>query len=160
MLSYSMCVLVPFRVIWFNDLSTLCFRLPLFFPVPLPPPHPLSSFTFPHSPPLRGNDSHMWTARTMISFLDVLEVEIRKRRMELGLSRDAKALVICDKAPQHLSRTFASLRRSWSDKVNCYLLGADPDDPISVPSGFGACGGPNDGWHQHFHALRRAIETQ
>lgn len=33
------------------------------------------------------------------------------------------------------------------------ILSGDGVDECSIPGGFGAAGAPNDGWHQHVHAL-------
>ena len=37
------------------------------------------------------------------------------------------------------------------------ILSGDDDSLCHVPGGFGACGGPNDGWHQHLHMVTRAF---
>ena len=36
------------------------------------------------------------------------------------------------------------------------LITGDSEE-VQVPGGFGACGQPNDGFHQHIHALRKAF---
>ena len=37
------------------------------------------------------------------------------------------------------------------------ILSGDEDSLCRVPGGFGACGGPNDGWRQHLHMVTRAF---
>jgi len=38
------------------------------------------------------------------------------------------------------------------------MSGWHPEAPI--PGGFGACGGPNDGWHQALHSLTKSFLQQ
>ena len=64
----------------------------------------LSGSAFIHQ---NNRRSHMWDADTMLYYLEFLEVEVRKRRMELGLSVEGnKALIICDKASVHSCQKF------------------------------------------------------
>ena len=42
--------------------------------------------------------THMWTSRTLAHYLNFLTLEIRQKRMELGLDASHKALVLCDAA--------------------------------------------------------------
>ena len=91
--------------------------------------------------------SHMWDADTMLYYLEFLEVEVRKRRMELGLSVEGnKALIICDKASVHSCQKFELYRKQWQDRNNCILLHGSSTDTITIPGGFGAAGGPNESW--------------
>lgn len=91
---------------------------------------------------------------------------IRERRHELGLNAGAKGLIICDKCSSHQSETFHNKRRQFAREVNCELLGVDRfagtgtisagvATPPPIPGGFGAAGGPNDGFHQYFHHVRQ-----
>ena len=48
-----------------------------------------------------GSDKHMWNCATTIQFLEFLTVELRERRLELGLAAKDGALSICDDAEQH-----------------------------------------------------------
>ena len=40
--------------------------------------------------------------------------------------------------------------------MNVEILGQGNSSDIVIPTGIGACGAPNDNWHQFFHTLRRA----
>jgi len=93
---------------------------------------------------------------------------IRNRRHELGLTAAAKGLIICDKCSSHQSETFYVKRQQFAKEVNCELLGDDrfagtctsstfstSPAPPPIPGGFGAAGGPNDGFHQYFHHVRK-----
>ena len=89
--------------------------------------------------------THMWRGQTMVRYL-----------AKHGLTLSHRALVICDDASQHSDQRFQELRQLWEDENNCQLLGADKNFRIKVPGGFGACGGPNDQWHNTWRLLRRA----
>ncbi len=97
---------------------------------------------------------------------------IRQRRHELGLDASAVGLIICDKCSSHQSETFYTMRRQFAREVNCLIMGDDrfagaraPDGDSGaetmtmppIPGGFGAAGGPNDGFHQFFHFARKAF---
>ena len=104
----------------------------------------LSGSAFIHQ---NNRRSHMWDADTMLYYLEFLEVEVRKRRMELGLSVEGnKALIICDKASVHSCQKFELYRKQWQDRNNCILLHGSSTDTITIPGGFGAAGGPNESW--------------
>lgn len=104
-----------------------------------------------HIAPLQCK-SHIWTAETFITYLDFLEGEIRAKRRSLELSHDSPCLVICDAATQHSSTRFTRLRETWSTRNNAMILcGSSPE--CSIPGGWGACGSPNDGFHQAYHCL-------
>ncbi|CAE7591061.1 unnamed protein product, partial [Symbiodinium necroappetens] len=104
------------------------------------------------------SNTHMWNARTMADFLPFLAVELRTRRLALKLRvADSKALILADKAAVHCSPTFRRLRERFEQEHNCILVcGEDLVGTVEIPGGWGACGAPNDGFHQHFHSLRRA----
>ena len=80
--------------------------------------------------------------------------------MSLGLTAETgKCLVLCDKATQHHSKDFEAARAQWEKAHNCMIVhGQSQRHGIAIPGGWGAAGGPNDGWHQHFHALRRSYQ--
>ena len=105
--------------------------------------------------------SHMWTSSTLLKYLEFLSVELRLRRKALGLTIADRALIMCDKASVHSSPMFQRQRQNWEREQNAILLhgetGEGPDGLISIPAGWSACGQPNDGFHQHFHALRRVF---
>ena len=91
--------------------------------------------------------SHMWDSDTMLYYLEHLEVEVRKRRIALGLSvKDNTALIICDKASVHSCKKFELYRKLWQDRNNCILLHGSSTDMVQIPGGFGAAGGPNESW--------------
>ena len=104
--------------------------------------------------------THMWSAATMLLYLDFLADQIRAKRLSLGLSAsEGRCLVICDKASQHHSPDYAAARERWERSNNCILAhGQSKQHGITIPGGWGAAGGPNDGWHQHWHALRRSLQ--
>ena len=95
---------------------------------------------------------------------------IRQRRHELSLNATAAGLIICDKCSSHQSETFYNQRQQFGRETNCAIMGGDrfagmaaaaegdarvmPMPPI--PGGFGAAGGPNDGFHQFYHLARKA----
>ena len=70
-----------------------------------------------HVGPLQDR-THIWSASTMIPFLDFFAQELRERRRRLGLSLEDRALVVCDFAPQHSMKHFESLKREWSVQHN------------------------------------------
>ncbi|OLP96585.1 hypothetical protein AK812_SmicGene21165 [Symbiodinium microadriaticum] len=104
------------------------------------------------------SNTHMWNASTMADFLPFLAVELRTRRLALKLRMaDSKALFLADKAAVHCSPTFRRLRERFEQEHNCILVcREDLVGTVEIPGGWGACGAPNDGFHQHFHSLRRA----
>ena len=79
---------------------------------------------------------------------------LRAKRAALGVDARAKALVICDRCGSHNSEVFFNLRAQWASELNVMILGHDKRADVCMPGGFGACAGPNDGWHQFFHSLR------
>ena len=109
--------------------------------------------------------SHMWSSSTLLQYLDFLTVELRLRRKALGLTLRDKAMVMMDKASVHSCAMFERHRKNWEVEQNAVLIhggtGGDLIDSgetlVSIPAGWSACGQPNDGWHQHFHALRRVF---
>ena len=80
-----------------------------------------------------GSDKHMWNCATTIQFLEFLTVELRERRLELGLAAKDGALSICDDAEQHRNPQYLQLRKQWEKENNCILLGCDPEQ--RVPGG-------------------------
>ncbi|CAK9022800.1 unnamed protein product [Durusdinium trenchii] len=98
--------------------------------------------------------SHIWNEATQIKFLDFLAKEVRTRRKMLGLDATARALVLLDQAGAHMSRKYERIQEQWSRQHNIELMGGR--SAVPVPGGFGASGGPNDGWHQWLHALTKS----
>jgi hypothetical protein len=50
---------------------------------------------------------------------------IRLRRQQLGLTAEAKGLIMCDKCSSHQSDTYYLQRMRFCREVNCLLLGGD-----------------------------------
>ena len=70
----------------------------------------------------------------------------------------SQAMIICDRAHQHTHRAFLALRNLWAEANNCIIFGSDPTASVQVPSKIGACGAPNDAYHQWLHMLRKYKE--
>lgn len=102
----------------------------------------------------------MWSSSTLLAYLSFLSTELRQRRRSLGLSMADRALILMDRAAVHSCVTFKPVRDQWSKDNNCLLVcedtGEDGSLPV-IPGGWGACGAPNDGWHAHYHSLRRSF---
>ncbi|CAK9044101.1 Malate dehydrogenase 2 [Durusdinium trenchii] len=96
--------------------------------------------------------THIWSSETMLTFLDFMAGELRARRRELNLDISQKAMIVCDMASQHSSKKFAALKEAWSQQHNAVLICGD-SEVMAIPGGWGAAGGPNDGWHQYAHKL-------
>ncbi len=63
-------------------------------------------------------NTHIWNESTFISYLSFLAVELRYRRKQLGLTAHDKALIICDQAGAHMSRTYRALQINWCTEHN------------------------------------------
>lgn len=109
---------------------------------------------------IKPHDSktHMWSSATTLDYLAFLSKQLRARRMDLNLDASARALILCDKAAVHQTAAFEEARQRWQTENNCYLVNGTSDDLVRIPGGWGAAGGPNDGWHQHWHQLRRSFQ--
>lgn len=105
--------------------------------------------------------SHMWNADTLSHYLTFLKDEVRRKRQSLNLPFHARALIICDAATVHSTAMYQKLREAFERETNSILLhGANSlistsNSRLSIPGGWGACGAPNDAWHQWFHYMRR-----
>ena len=99
---------------------------------------------------------------SILSYLAFLSEDLRYRRKELNLTWKDKGLVMMDRAAVHSCATFKQCRDLWQKQNNCLLVCGDSGDDGSlpiIPGGWGACGAPNDGWHQFFHGLRRSYPS-
>ena len=110
-------------------------------------------------------NSHMWTSSTLLQYLQFLTTELRIRRKALGLTIKDRSMILCDKATVHSCSMYERHRKQWQQENNAILIHGSSGDEvledgqalISIPAGWSACGQPNDGFHQHFHALRRVF---
>lgn len=109
-----------------------------------------------------SSSSHMWNSDTLCHYLEFLSAEIHRKRVALNLPFEAKALILCDAAAVHSCSLYSKVRDRFEKDTNSLLIhggcgtqGTD-DDRLSIPGGWGACGAPNDAWHQWYHYLRRA----
>ncbi|CAK9104139.1 Uncharacterized protein SCF082_LOCUS48622 [Durusdinium trenchii] len=84
--------------------------------------------------------------------------ELRARRRALNLDLSAKAMIVCDMAPQHSAKKFAALKQAWMDQHNAVIICGD-SELLEIPGGWGAAGGPNDGWHQFLHKLTQSYHS-
>ena len=100
--------------------------------------------------------THMWQASTMMKFLNHMTIQLRVKRQELGLDATHRALLICDKACVHHAKLYKAARSRWEREQNCIIINGETDDLVAIPGGWGATGGPNDGFHNHWHSLRRS----
>jgi hypothetical protein len=73
-----------------------------------------------------------------------------------GLPATAMAIAIGDDVTQHHDQHYLNFRSLWQQENYCILLGCDKKHPVQILGGFGAAGGPNDHWHNHWRVLRRA----
>ena len=62
--------------------------------------------------------THIWSAETMLSYLQFFGEELRERRRRLGLTLEDRALLICDSACQHSSKKFVILKDAWAKQFN------------------------------------------
>lgn len=110
----------------------------------------------------RGHESksHMWNGDTLQNYLSFLKVEIKRKRQSLGIPFESKGLVICDAATVHSTGVYDQIRARFELEANVILLHGGRsslhDHGIQIVGGWGACGAPNDAWHQFFHYMRRA----
>ena len=76
-----------------------------------------------------GSDKHMWNCATTIQFLEFLTVELRERRLELGLAAKDGALSICDDAEQHRNPQYihsCNCGSSGKRKITVFSWGVIP----------------------------------
>lgn len=110
----------------------------------------------------RGHESksHMWTGDTLQQYLVFLKDEIKRKRQSLGVSFESKALVLCDAATVHSTGMYDKIRSRFELEANCILIHGGrsslTDHGVQIVGGWGACGAPNDAWHQFWHYMRRA----
>ena len=115
-------------------------------------------------PAVKDSSTHMWSSSTLLLYLKFLSIELRRKRLQLKLKFEDRALIMMDRAAVHSCTTFKKARDLWQIENNCILLCEGSPLPEAwgggelpaIPGGWGACGAPNDGFHQWFHALRRS----
>ena len=82
-----------------------------------------------------GRSSHMWDAEMCVHFLeDFVGKCLAIKRKKLGLDRDAKAMLICDRAPCHLHAAYLALRKNWCTRENVIIFGDDKHADVTVPA--------------------------
>lgn len=62
--------------------------------------------------------THIWSAKTMMAFLEFYAGELRERRRQLKLTLKDRALLLCDQATQHSSKKFEALKLAWMSQHN------------------------------------------
>lgn len=82
------------------------------------------------------------------------------KRRKHGLTKNHRAMIVCDKAPCHVHKSFYILRQNWALFENCEIFGDDANAEVEVPAGIGGCGAPNDAFHQFVHMARRYLERE
>ena len=82
------------------------------------------------------------------------------KRHKHGLTKNDKAMIVCDKAPCHLHQAFRVLRKNWAFMENRIIFGYDVNAEIEVAAGIGGCGAPNDAFHPFVHYARRYLERE
>ena len=93
--------------------------------------------------------SHMWDGQTCIYFLNnFLSKCLALKRAKHGLTKEDRAMFVCDKAPCHLHKAFLVLRQNWGFLENAEIFGDDAEAEVEVPAGIGGVGAPNDAFHQ------------
>ena len=103
-----------------------------------------------------GRESHMWNGKTGIAFFRFLTRVLRMRRTALGLTAQDRAMVLCGKCSSHQSKAYKENRIIWAQEMIVEIIGDDDESGVEIPGGMGACGAPNDSWHQFVHLLRKA----
>ena len=98
--------------------------------------------------------THMWQSSTMGHYLEFLGQELRMRRMLLKLDKQSKALIVADKAAVRNCGTFLKLREQLEKEHNAILIVGEDVCRTEIEIPGGACGAPNDGFHQHLSKNR------
>ena len=81
-------------------------------------------------------------------------------RRKHGLTKNHRAMIVCDKAPCHVHKSFHVQRQNWALLENCEIVGDDANADIEVPAGICGCEAPNDAFHQFVHYARRFLERE
>ena len=63
-------------------------------------------------------NSHIWSEKSLIPYLEFLAQEIRCRRTQLGLTARDRCLVIMDQAAAHMSKTYLAIQKRWCEENN------------------------------------------
>ena len=69
-------------------------------------------------------------------------------------------MIVCDKAPCHVHKSFHVQRQNWALLENCKIVGDDVNADSEVPASICGCGAPNDAFHQFVHYARRFLERE
>lgn len=109
----------------------------------------------------RGHESrtHMWNGDTLQQYLIFLKEEFRRKRLALNLPHSVRGLVLCDAATVHSAHMYDQIRSRFELEANCIFVHGGSSSlknhGIQIVGGWGACGAPNDAWHEWYHYLRR-----
>ena len=82
------------------------------------------------------------------------------KRRKHGLTKNNRAMIVCDRAPCHMHKSYHVLRQNWALLENCEFFGDDFNAEVEVPVGIGGCGAPNNAFHQFVHMPRRFSERE
>ena len=63
-------------------------------------------------------NSHIWSEKSPIPYLEFLAQEVRCRRTQLGLTARDRCLIIMDQAAAHMSRTYLAIQKRWCEENN------------------------------------------
>ena len=95
-----------------------------------------------------GTSSHMCNA--WVHFVDEFVSKcLAWNRKNLGLDRHSKVLLICDHAPCHIPQADLQLRQNFCHREN-----------VIIPANIGACGQPNDAYHEFLHFFTVAFVNE
>ncbi|CAK8990830.1 Malate dehydrogenase 2 [Durusdinium trenchii] len=64
----------------------------------------------------------MWSSSTLLLYLKFLSIELRRKRLQLKLKFEDRALIMMDRAAVHSCTTFKKARDLWQIENNCILL--------------------------------------
>jgi len=99
--------------------------------------------------------SHMFDGSlTVDMWEECMTAVFRKRRQELGLTAEARGLILCDAFTGNSSNKQGESQRrdAWMASQNVQIL-------TSIPGGWSAHGQPNDAVHQYLRYLQKIYES-
>ena len=111
----------------------------------------------------RGHESrtHMWNGDTLQQYLAFLKEEFRRKRLALGIPFASKGMVLCDAATVHSTILYDKIRARFELEANVIMIHGGTSSlsnhGVRIVGGWGACGAPNDAFHNWYHYLRRGF---